>query len=84
MNVNHDLDEMRDRLRDGEVEMVYLKKDGSIRIAHGTLCASLIPIDQRPKGKRTSSVRVLCYYDLDKDVWRCLLRTNLMGFVEKE
>lgn len=81
--VNHDINKLYDTLRERVVRFVFLKKSGEFRIASGTLNPSLIPFESHPKGKRKSSKKVLCFFDTDKQAWRCLLRERLMGFVEQ-
>lgn len=81
--VNNDLDAMRELMKTGWVQFVYAKKDGSIRIAEGTLCLSEVPGDLQPKGLRSPSPEVFTYYDLEKEGWRCFRREMIMGFIEK-
>ena len=40
---NSEIIKFREALRNGEVKFTYTKKDGSIRLAVGTLCEKLIP-----------------------------------------
>ena len=66
-------------LSHGIVKFVYVKSDGSIRAARGTLHPELIPEDKRPKGIREAQIaagvrkpdyRTIAYFDLDKRDWR--------------
>ncbi len=78
----HDIDQLETRLAEGEVRLVFMKKDGTVREARGTRASHLIPPQNRPKGVRRPSPQVLCFFDLDKGEWRCLRRDSLLGFVE--
>ena len=82
-NLNRDLSMLESHLAEGETDIVYLKVDGSIRFAKGTRCPALIPSYGKPKGVKEPPPHVLCYWDLEKDGWRCLLRDRLIGFLEK-
>ena len=61
------------------VKFVYIKSDGSVRAARGTLHPELIPEEKRPKGIRQMQIaagvrkpdyRTIAYFDLDKRDWR--------------
>ena len=87
----------RKKLSTGIWRFSYLKKDGSIREARGTLCMDLIPEDKRPKGINSEALNgtggalnraepaagVFPYYDLDAAGWRSFRLDNFIGFVEQ-
>ena len=87
----------RKKLSTGVWRFSYIKKDGSIREARGTLCMDLIPEDQRPKGINSEALNgtggalnraepaagVFPYYDLDAAAWRSFRLDNFIGFVEQ-
>lgn len=56
-----------------EVKFSFTKKDGSERIARGTLRMDVIPTERQPKGtgSQTTQPDIIKYYDLDKEAWRC-------------
>ena len=63
----------RQMLQNGFVTFSFIKKDGTHRIATGTLYPHLIPVDKRPKSsgdERTPNFSVINYFDLDKQDWR--------------
>ena len=63
----------RQMLQNGFVTFSFIKKDGTHRIATGTLYPHLIPVDKWPKssgGERTPNFSVINYFDLDKQDWR--------------
>jgi len=64
------------------VHMVYVKKNGAMRDAHGTRASALIPEGYRAQGRRKASPLTLAYWDTDRGGWRCLLRNRLLGFIE--
>ena len=78
----HDIAALEEALEMGEVHLVYMKKDGSMREAHGTRATHLIPHDCLPRGTRSPSPLVLTYYDTDRAAWRCLRRDRLLGFIQ--
>ena len=78
----HDIEALEEALKKGVVHMVYIKKNGAMRDAHGTRATALIPEGYRAQGRRKPSPLVLTYWDTDRGGWRCLLRDRLMGFIE--
>ena len=72
------VDQLRKRLREKCIEFAFIKKDGSVRIAHGTTNMDLIDPSFRPKGyvksstSTTSKPSVVAYFDTDKYSWRSL------------
>lgn len=72
---------LKQELYKREVKFSYLKKDGSVREARGTLNSEVYGKDNEPTG----SVRIIPenqirYYDLDAQGWRSFLSENLIGF----
>lgn len=60
----------------GIVEFKFRKKDGSERIAHGTLRSDMCPA---PKGTgRPPHKSVQVYYDTDAKEWRCFKKNQLL------
>ena len=78
----HDIKALEEALEGSEVHLVYMKKDGSMREAHGTRATHLIPHDCLPRGSRSPSPLVLTYYDTERAAWRCLRRNRLLGFIQ--
>ena len=71
-------------LKNGVVTFTYMKKDGSLREAKGTLNDLLIPIDKLPKGTGNDIVNYIsvCYFDLVKQEWRSFNVAEFVGFVD--
>lgn len=66
-----DIKKFKNMLRDGEVRFVFTKKDGSERVARGTLNLNIVPSESHPKGEgRPSPEDMVKYFDLDKQAWR--------------
>ena len=82
--ISHDIVALEEALKERVVHMVYVKKNGAMRDAHGTRATQLIPEGYRAQGRRKASPLVLAYWDTDRGGWRSLLRNRLMGFVESE
>ena len=70
-------DSLSDQLSKGVVSFSFIKLDGSEREARGTTNKDYLEhkTSWRPKG-RVASSKVLCFYDLDKDEWRCISRES--------
>lgn len=63
----------REAMNNGMARFVYLKADGTTRIALGTRSAALIPFDKWPKGPLSDTeddVKAFPYFDLEKMEWR--------------
>lgn len=77
-------DSVSDLLRElsvGKVNIKYIKADGSVRNAIGTTSTKLIPRYQQYKhGKFEEKSRLLFYYDLQKNDWRCFRIDSLESF----
>ena len=75
LRVAHRIEDIRTDLRNGYVHFSYVKADGSIRVALGTLNPALIPADKTPTTHDMLPSRerlgIINYYDLNKDDWRC-------------
>lgn len=61
------------------VKFYFLKVDGSIREAYGTLKENLIPATVGSDRKRNDTVQT--YFDTEKGEWRCFKKANLMNIV---
>lgn len=73
------INELKKRLKDGEVSFTYRKKDGSLRTARGTTKMDSIPEEHQPKGNYTSPDNVCRYYDINSEGWRSFLNENLVS-----
>jgi hypothetical protein len=76
--------EIKTRLQQGICNLVYVKVDGFIRQAQGTLNFDLIPVEARPKmpaeGQQPKlySEDLIRYYDTGSLGWRSFVVNNLI------
>ena len=56
------------------VKFYFLKVDGSIREAYGTLKSDIVPPTSESNRKKNVIVQV--YYDTEKAAWRCFKRAK--------
>ena len=64
------IEDLKNRLKSGPVNFAFRKKDGSLRLAYGTLDMSKIPDDQHPKSGSEASPKIVPFFDLEKMAWR--------------
>ena len=58
------------------VRFYFLKVDGSIREAFGTLASNIVPETKGTDRKPNETIQT--YFDTEKDEWRCFKRANLI------
>ena len=76
----------RSQLATGIYRFSYLKLDGDIREAIGTLNPEFIPSDKLPVTRNPSPVppaNTFAYFDITKNAWRSFRLDNFIGFVEE-
>jgi hypothetical protein len=76
-----DLTEFSNMLHNGIVDFEFIKKDGSVRQAKGTLLAEHLPA---PKADSDSTPRkqnenVMVYFDMDKKSFRSFVKESFVG-----
>ena len=64
--------QMKDRI----VKFYFLKVDGTVREAYGTLKSELVP--ETGKSDRAKNDTVQCYYDTERQAWRSFKKANLV------
>lgn len=66
------------------VEFKYKKKNGEIRIAHGTLNIDLMGENNAPKGNTeyTVSDDTIRYFDTDANGWRSFIIENFIDWID--
>lgn len=64
--------QMKDRI----VKFYFLKVDGTVREAYGTLKRELVP--ETGKSDRAKNDTVQCYYDTERQNWRSFKKANLI------
>lgn len=74
------LNTLIEKMKNGVADFKFLKKDGTIRIARGTLNPDLLP--EREDVSETSRKKndsIQSFYDLDKKEWRCFIKDYLIS-----
>lgn len=76
-----DLTEFNKMLHEGVVDFEFIKKDGTVRSAKGTLLAEHLPA---PKADSDSTPRkqnenVMVYFDMDKKSFRSFVKESFVG-----
>lgn len=67
---------LRAKMLTGSVKFSYLKKDGTIRVAVGTLASNMLP---EIKGTGSATVKSnQCYFDTEKQSFRSFIKINLL------
>lgn len=83
--LNRSIEECLAAMAVGKVRMVFLKKDGTFRIALATRCPKLIPPNPHPsRRRRPPRPDVIAFYDLDKKDWRSMRSGVFGGFIRAE
>ncbi len=65
------IEDLKTKLKQGPVRFAFRKKDGSLRLAYGTLDLAKIPSEAQPKGGEASP-KIFPFYDLEKFAWRSI------------
>ena len=77
------LETMKKRMMRGEcVRFAYMKKDGSVRIAVGTLQPQAVAANVKGTGIPKKFYGMFVYLDLEKMAWRGFLEQNFIGTIE--
>ena len=73
----------REMLKKSIMTFTYIKKDGELREARGTLSDLIIPHDivEKIKDQNEPNFSVITYWDIDAHDWRCFRITDFIGFV---
>lgn len=73
------LEQLRNRMVNGElVKFKYMKVDGSIRNAIGTLHADVVAANTKANGSYRKPQGTFCYIDLECFAWRSFKEERLM------
>lgn len=74
---------MKKRMMNGEcIRFAYLKKDGSVRIAVGTLQPQAVEANTVGTGVPKRFYGMFAYLDLEKMAWRGFKEENFIGTIE--
>lgn len=76
--------DLREEMMARVVEFDFIKKDGSVRHAFGTICQDFLPPVENDGNPKKASVapNYSCfrYYDTEKQAWRAFSVVNLISF----
>ena len=73
------VEELNKMLHEGIVEFEFIKKDGSVRQAKGTLLSEYLPAPKADATPRKKNDDVLVYFDLDKKSFRSFVKASFVG-----
>lgn len=77
------LETMKKRMMRGEVvRFAYMKKDGTVRTAVGTLQAQAVEANVKGSGIPKRFYGMFAYLDLEKMDWRGFREENFIGTIE--
>lgn len=68
---------VRTRMREGIVKFYFVKIDGTVREAYGTLCERLIPAHSDGQGRKKNDT-VQVYWDTEREAFRSFKKANLV------
>ena len=74
-NVN----EFKEMLKNGIVEFEFIKKDGTLRQAKGTLLAEHLPPQKEGTSSKKPSDNVMVYFDMEKNAFRSFVKESFVG-----
>ena len=73
------INNLKSEMHKGVVEFSYIKKDGSTRIAKGTLNFEIMGEENTPKsGVEYDSEKTTRYFDVDSEGWRSFKNDNFL------
>lgn len=73
------VEDLNQMLHEGIVEFEFIKKDGSVRQAKGTLLSEHLPAPKADATPRKKNDDVLVYFDLDKKSFRSFVKASFVG-----
>lgn len=78
------INNLKSEMRKGVVEFSYTKKDGSTRIAKGTLNFEIIGEENTPKSSvEYDSETTTRYFDVNSEGWRSFKNENFIEILTK-
>ena len=75
---------LREMLKTSIMTFTYIKRDGELREARGTLSEVIIPKKKWPRETicdHLPNYSFITYWDIDTHDWRCFRITDFIGFV---
>ena len=75
------IEEAKRQMRNGTCHFLYIKKDGSVREAFGTLNATLCGKHINGRGQSPESWGCSCYFDIEKGQFRSFRWANIIDIL---
>ena len=79
MSIALEIAQCIDKMRSGDVHFRFLKKDGSVREALGTLKSDVIEPTIKGSGRVTPK-NLVAFFDVEKGAWRSFDVNNFLGY----
>ena len=77
------IENLKSQMRTGVVEFSYTKKDGSIRVAKGTLNFDIMSEENQPKNVIDyNSDTTTRYFDINSNGWRSFKNDNFIEIIK--
>lgn len=73
------VEDLKQMLHEGIVSFEFIKKDGSVRQAKGTLLAEHLPPLKESDKSRKPNENVVVYFDMEKQSWRSFVKESFVG-----
>lgn len=75
------VEDLKQMLHEGIVNFEFIKKDGSVRSAKGTLLAEYLPEKKADSdaSPRKHNENVVVYFDLEKKAFRSFVKESFVG-----
>lgn len=74
-----DVNDLKQMLHEGIVNFEFIKKDGTLRQAKGTLLAEHLPALKENEKSRKPSDNVVVYFDMEKNAFRSFVKESFVG-----
>ena len=73
------LNALQSKLMNGTAQFIYRKKDGSSRVAFGTLLHKVVTKNTNGWGEQRSNYGLQAYFDIEDQAWRSFRYENLLA-----
>ena len=75
------IEEAKRQMREGTCHFLYVKKDGSVREAFGTLNAALCNKHINGRGQSPENLGCSCYFDIERGAFRSFSWANIIDIL---
>lgn len=73
------VEDLKQMLHEGIVNFEFIKKDGSVRQAKGTLLAEYLPPQTENATPHKKNENVVVYFDMEKKAFRSFVKESFVG-----